>query len=213
MNIEQVEKFILYTLEETKKASKLSFNFLPINIILLIISGFIQSSSFIWKVVIVLILFNIILSIIYLLKWSYTIGILSQITHVIILFLSLDFIIYGIYNHTNLHIFLIIILLQVILIILNLFFSKKIIINVINRYEKNKVNINRNIVMSGTSAVLSYLVIRFLAKTIDNNVSSSVLLLITTILFNILIYFLSIPIILDVFKIYFVKKYKLNIKI
>lgn len=211
MNSQAAENWVIFGIKSTVFSRKTSFKILPINLIIAVISCLLFSESRFIIIVAFIFLIEIILSLILYLKWSAVSVLVSQATQILFFVVNLDFMNYSIYKFSGLFVwyeFLISIILQLSAMLISI----PIAINSAKRYidkpYEKKLNAR---VIAGSFAGLSYTTAIIFCKIFLTNASVALVITIISILINLLICLLNLGIVMAFYRVYLIKRFKLNI--
>lgn len=213
----KAKDFVLHGIRSTDFRKKSSMSFLPLNILLVIVSILLcQEILLIWFEFF-LILINIVSAIVFYKKWSTKIGFISQGSQMLFCLVVLDIVCYSMYKCADCFVwieFLILIIIQIVF--LGLWISTTLIYykffdGKYYKYFDDKTLVIKNRIAVSIGGLIGILSVIIFIHLFVNVTLQTVFLIIST-LINMMIYLLEYGIVLAFFTAYLVSKYKIKIE-
>lgn len=210
MNRELAESYVRYGINSTIFTKKNCTAFLPFNILFLLISVALFQQLYFNIVVVLIIIVAIITSMLFRMKWSAFMGLLSQATQFVIFVISIDCIYFGMYHLANMFVwleFIISMIVQIVAFVVNFFLAvssaKRHVVD-----KKPRVN-----AVAGAVAGLTYAGALIFCKIFLTEATLSIAMTILSFLMNIMVCLLSYVVSMAMYRAYLIKKYNLEIQL
>ena len=211
MDRETAESYVQYGIKSTKFTKKMCMAFLPLNIIssMIAIAAFHEINFVI--LVVIFIIINIVTSLLFKAKWSVISGLLSQATQASLFAIAIDFIYFSLFQMFNLFVwyeFLISIITQIVALCVSI----PIVIILAKKHKKDKTKdfqVPAKIVASIAACACSSATL--FCKIFLKDAPLSFVWVIMSSIFNLMVYLLCYIIVRSYYRVYLIKKYKLEI--